>query len=32
MAKPFMAEPGNGLHVHVSIVDEAGATALVGRR
>ena len=24
MAKPFMAEPGSGMHVHVSIVDEAG--------
>jgi glutamine synthetase len=24
MAKPFMAEPGNGLHVHVSVVDESG--------
>jgi glutamine synthetase len=24
MAKPFMAQPGNGLHVHVSVVDEAG--------
>jgi glutamine synthetase len=24
MAKPFMPEPGNGLHIHVSIVDEAG--------
>ena len=24
MAKPFMAEPGSGLHVHVSLVDEAG--------
>jgi glutamine synthetase len=24
MAKPFMAQPGNGLHVHVSLVDEAG--------
>ena len=24
MAKPFMSEPGSGLHVHVSIVDEAG--------
>lgn len=24
MAKPFMAEPGSGLHVHVSVVDEAG--------
>jgi len=24
MAKPFMPQPGNGLHVHVSIVDEAG--------
>ena len=24
MAKPFAAQPGNGLHVHVSLVDEAG--------
>jgi glutamine synthetase len=24
MAKPFMAEPGSGLHVHVSVIDEAG--------
>ncbi len=24
MAKPFMAQPGSGLHVHVSLVDEAG--------
>jgi glutamine synthetase len=24
MAKPFLQQPGNGLHVHVSIVDEAG--------
>jgi glutamine synthetase len=24
MAKPFMSQPGNGLHVHASIVDEAG--------
>jgi glutamine synthetase len=24
MAKPFMPQPGNGLHVHVSIVNEAG--------
>ena len=24
MAKPFMAQPGSGLHVHVSVVDEAG--------
>ena len=24
MAKPFMSEPGSGLHVHVSVVDEAG--------
>ena len=24
MAKPFMAEPGSGLHVHVSLVDEQG--------
>ena len=24
MAKPFVAEPGSGLHVHVSVVDEAG--------
>ncbi len=24
MAKPFTAQPGNGLHVHVSVVDEAG--------
>jgi len=24
MAKPFMDQPGNGLHVHVSLVDEAG--------
>ena len=24
MAKPFVAQPGNGLHVHVSLVDEAG--------
>jgi glutamine synthetase len=25
MAKPFAAQPGNGLHVHVSLVDEAGS-------
>jgi glutamine synthetase len=24
MAKPFMPQPGSGLHVHASIVDEAG--------
>ena len=24
MAKPFAPQPGNGLHVHVSLVDEAG--------
>ena len=24
MAKPFMAEPGSGLHIHVSVVDEQG--------
>jgi glutamine synthetase len=24
MAKPFASQPGNGLHVHVSIVDEQG--------
>jgi glutamine synthetase len=24
MAKPFMSQPGNGMHVHVSLVDEAG--------
>jgi glutamine synthetase len=24
MAKPFAAQPGNGLHVHVSLVDDAG--------
>ena len=24
MAKPFMTQPGSGLHVHVSLVDEAG--------
>jgi len=24
MAKPFMSEPGSGLHVHVSLVDETG--------
>jgi len=24
MAKPFMSQPGSGLHVHVSVVDEAG--------
>ncbi len=24
MAKPFAAQPGNGLHVHVSLVDEQG--------
>ena len=24
MAKPFAEQPGNGLHVHVSIVDESG--------
>lgn len=24
MAKPFADQPGNGLHVHVSLVDEAG--------
>ena len=24
MAKPFMLQPGNGLHVHVSLVDDAG--------
>ncbi|MBS0376290.1 MAG: glutamine synthetase [Proteobacteria bacterium] len=24
MAKPFMSQPGSGLHVHVSLVDEAG--------
>ena len=24
MAKPFMSEPGSGLHIHVSIVDDAG--------
>ena len=24
MAKPFMDQPGSGLHVHVSVVDEAG--------
>ncbi len=24
MAKPFMPQPGNGLHIHVSLVDEAG--------
>lgn len=24
MAKPFMTQPGNGLHVHVSLVDAAG--------
>lgn len=24
MAKPFMSEPGSGLHVHVSLVDDAG--------
>ncbi len=24
MAKPFVAQPGNGLHVHVSLIDEAG--------
>jgi len=24
MAKPFMPQPGNGLHVHVSVVDKAG--------
>jgi glutamine synthetase len=24
MAKPFISEPGSGLHVHVSVVDEAG--------
>ena len=38
MAKPFLAEPGNGLHVHVSLVDgegrnrfgAAGGDALLG--
>jgi glutamine synthetase len=25
MAKPFAHQPGNGLHVHMSLVDEAGA-------
>jgi glutamine synthetase len=25
MAKPFVHQPGNGLHVHMSLVDEAGA-------
>jgi glutamine synthetase len=25
MAKPFAAHPGNGLHVHVSLVDDSGA-------
>ena len=24
MAKPFMTQPGSGLHVHVSLVDDAG--------
>ena len=24
MAKPFAAQPGNGLHVHVSLIDEQG--------
>lgn len=24
MAKPFMPQPGNGLHIHVSIVDDRG--------
>ena len=24
MAKPFMSQPGSGLHVHVSVVDEQG--------
>ncbi len=24
MAKPFMSEPGSGLHVHVSVIDETG--------
>ena len=24
MAKPFTQQPGNGLHVHISLVDEAG--------
>ncbi len=34
MAKPFMAQPGSGLHVHVSLVDEAGRNRFgaAGRR
>jgi glutamine synthetase len=28
MAKPFAAQPGNGLHVHLSLVDEAGRNRL----
>jgi len=30
MAKPFSAQPGSGLHVHVSIVDEHGANRFGG--
>jgi len=31
MAKPFMDQPGSGLHIHVSIVDEKGANRFGGR-
>ncbi len=30
MAKPFVAEAGNGLHIHASIVDEAGCNRFGG--
>lgn len=30
MAKPFMDQPGNGLHIHVSIVDDTGVNRFGG--
>ncbi len=30
MAKPFMAEPGSGLHIHASVVDDAGRNRFGG--
>jgi len=30
MAKPFMDQPGNGLHIHVSIVDDQGRNRFGG--
>jgi len=32
MAKPFLDQPGNGLHLHVSVVDESGKNIFAGAK